>query len=207
MLWLINLDINKIDIHHCLTIWYSGNITLFNCKTSHIHNKITNNIISIYLMKNYSWITSYLRKNVIYRKNANQSNNDWLKFYENKLQNDKVFKEIIKTVGLNNIYPVNIHSFSNYHSPNKIRIRSDLFLRNARKFILGDIFVIFACVNVDNVKTYVVITSNYFTSYSHSLTSSNSFFTKDFKDLIEWSKENGNYEVNRWRIKGIGEII
>ena len=92
-----------------------------------------------------------------------------------------------ETDRLRNVFcsSVNIHSFSNYHSPNKIRIRSDLFLRNAKKFILGDIFVIFACVNVDNVKTYVVITSNYFTSYSHSLTSSNSFFTKDFKDLIE----------------------
>lgn len=157
-------------------------------------------------MKNYSWITNYLRKNVIYRKNNNQSNDNWLKFYGDELKNDKVFREIIKTVGLNNIYPVNIQSFSNYHSPNKIRIRSDLFLRNAKKFKLSDTFVIFACVNVNNVKTYVVITSNYFKSYSHSLTSSNSFFTKDFEDLIKWSKENANYEVSRRRIKGIGEI-
>lgn len=157
-------------------------------------------------MKNYSWITNYLRKNVIYHKNANQSNDNWLKFYGNELQNDKVFNEILKTVNLNNIYPVNMQSFSNYHWPNKIRIRSDLFLKNARQFKLNNIFVIFACVNVNNIKTYVVITSNYFTSYSHSLTSSNSFFTKNFEDLIKWSKEKGNYEVSRRRIRGVGEI-
>lgn len=157
-------------------------------------------------MKNYSEITNYLKENVLYRKFKNQSNTDWYQSYENQLKNDKVFNEILKTVDLDNIYPINIQSFANIHSPNKIRIRSDLFLAGAKRFKLNKIFVIFACINVNNIKTYVVITSNHFTSYSHSLSSSNSFFVKNFEDLKKWSNENGKYEINKRRVKGAGEI-
>ena len=99
-----------------------------------------------------------------------------------------------------------MQSFSNIHSPNKIRIRSDLFLNDAKKFKLNKIFVIFSCVRMNNIKTYVVITSNHFTSYSFSLSSSNSFFTKNFVDLKNWSYENGRYEINKRKIKDKGEI-
>lgn len=157
-------------------------------------------------MKNYSQITNYLKENVFYRKSRSQSNSDWYQFYKNELQNDKVFNEILKTVNLDNIYPINMQSFSNIHSPNKVRIRSDLFLNNALKFRLNKIFVIFACVKINNIKTYIVITSNHFTSYSHSLTSSNSFFTKDFNELTKWSTQKGNYEINKRRKRGMGEI-
>lgn len=155
----------------------------------------------------YQGIVDYLRNNVIYRKKKGQSTSEWFTFYQKQLKFDSVFNEILRVVkNVDKIFPINIQSFCHTCFPQKIRIRSDLFLNKALSCKLNDIFIIFSCVKIEDKKTYIVLTSNHFTHYKKSLNSSNSFFTKDFNDLINWSNNNGEIAKNESRIKHIGKI-
>lgn len=157
-------------------------------------------------ISNYQQITNYLKKNVIYRKKLGQSTSKWFSFYQDQLKFDNVFNEILKIVkNVDKIFPINVQSFSHKNFPTKIRIRSDLFLNKALSCRLNDIFIIFSCVRIEDKKTYIILTSNHFTHYTKSLNSSNSFFTKDFHDLINWANSNGEIEKNMTRIRGIGK--
>ena len=157
-------------------------------------------------ISNYQEITNYLKKNVIYRKKMGQSTSKWFSFYHDQLKFDKVFNEILGIVkNVDKIFPVNIQSFSNKYFPQKIRIRSDLFLNKALSCRLNDIFIIFSCVRIEDKKTYIILSSNHFTNYTKSLNSSNSFFTKDFHDLINWANSNGAITKNETRIRGVGK--
>ncbi len=157
-------------------------------------------------MKNYDQIIRFLRKNVVYRKKPKQTILDWLNQYNDQLKFDKVFNEILKiTKSIDKIYPINIASFCNKYLPNKIRIRSDQFLSKSRSCRLNDIFIIFSCVKIEHKKTYIVLTSNHFTNYTKSISSSNSFFTKDFTDLKNWANNVGEISKNEARVRGIGK--
>lgn len=47
------------------------------------------------IMKKYSKLTNYYKENFLYRK------------FKNQLKNDKVFNVILKTISLDNVYPIN----------------------------------------------------------------------------------------------------
>ncbi len=150
---------------------------------------------------NYSHITDFFEKNVCYRKKTGWNNEKWFNEYKSELLADPVFTQIYEAVNhnLEKIFPVNFQSFSNPGTPTKIRLRSDGFLKCSKQWKLYDTFILFSCVKVNNVKTYVVLTSNYFANYSFSIRSSNSFFTKEFSDLQEWSSSPDGITVHQRR--------
>ena len=152
-------------------------------------------------MSAYKNISNFLEKNVVYKR-KNETTEHWFNKYKNELKNDIVFQEILNlNIPLSNIFPINITSLCNYHCPEKIRIRSDLFLRKSIIDQLRETNIIFSCIKINGKKTYIILSSNYFSSYNKSIKSSNSFITKNFGDLSKWSKEQGDYYINERKTK------
>lgn len=151
---------------------------------------------------NYSHITSFFEENVVFRKPKSVRNTaQWYKMYKNELEKDPVFLKIKNAVGISNIFYKNLESFSHPDYKTKFRLRSDLFLKTALKHKLDKTFVLFSCVRINGIKTYIVLTSNYFSKYPNKTSSSNSFLTKEFDELKKWSTEEGGYVLNERKTK------
>ena len=158
--------------------------------------------------KNYSYVKDFIDNNICYKRSRKATTTEkWYSSYKSELDNDKVFSCIRKYFDFKHIFPINMQSFCNKNNPSTFCLRSDIFLKLAIKKKLEDIYLIFSCVKVENVKTYIVITSNYFSDYPNSIQSSNSFFTKDIEDLKKWSKNKGDFFLNYRTSKKIGKTL
>lgn len=140
--------------------------------------------------KSYYSIALFLKQNNIPKKD---------------LEKDFVYGEMIKCVGKENLFFCNWTSMSMHNDPTKIRLRNDNFLKLSKKEKLMKTFILFSIIKIENKKLYFVLSSNYFTNYSFSINSSNSFINKDISDLKKWVNEENKIRYWERNIKNKGK--
>jgi hypothetical protein len=93
-------------------------------------------------------------------------------------------------------------------NPTAIRLRpsySDEFLNEATIHRNGT-FLIFSCVLINGIKTYFIVSSNYFQNYNFSKKSGNSFLSFDYANLCEFSIQNNRIRTKNTHISHVGQI-
>ncbi|MBN0919343.1 ATP-binding cassette domain-containing protein [[Mycoplasma] gypis] len=85
----------------------------------------------------------------------------------------------------------NVTSLSLKTQPNRVRIRSDAFLKSAVNEGTKDLFLVSSYKNINKDITHIILLSNWFLKYSHSLGSSNSFLNFNYEDLEMFSQYSG----------------
>lgn len=144
------------------------------------------------MYSDYKELSEFLKQNVISNDNLYKTN---------------IYKCALKLVDNNdNVIISKIESMANKKTPNRVRIRSDKFIRYASE---NKKAILLTGIELNNNKIYLAFFSSSFYDYKHSLKSSNSFINFPFEELNEYiyngqdtiNIKNNNTKKNKEKIK------